>query len=139
MVTVYDVEPNGLLEEAKEKLKDIEEIEAPEWSNYVKTSAGKERPPENDDWWFSRTAAILRKVYIEGPIGVNRLRRKFSTRKNRGHKPEKTYLAGGKIIRTSLQQLEAADLVESKDKEGRKISSKGQSFLDNLAYEIREG
>ncbi|MFP4045760.1 MAG: 30S ribosomal protein S19e [Candidatus Aenigmatarchaeota archaeon] len=138
MVTVYDVKPNRLIEKTKEELKKREEVESPDWSDYVKTSAGKERPPEQDDWWFIRTASLLRKVYIEGPIGVNKLRREFSTRKNRGHQPEKTYPAGGKIIRTALQQLEDAGLVEKEDKEGRVVTSEGQSFLDNLAYEVRE-
>ena len=43
--------------------------------------------------------------------------------------------ASGKIIRAALSQLEHAELVV-KTKEGRKISPKGQSLLDNTAHEI---
>lgn len=138
MVTVYDVNANDFVEKLKEVLKD-KDIEQPEWSYGVKTSAGSERPPQQMDWWYSRAAAILRKIYTKGPLGVNTLRREFSTRKNRGHKPEKTYPASGKIIRTILMQLEELGYITKEDGEGRKITAKGQSFLDNLAHEIKEG
>lgn len=137
MVTVYDVNANKFVQNLKEELKD-KDIEQPEWSYGVKTSAGKERPPQQSDWWFSRAASLFRKIYTEGPIGVNSLKREYSTRKNRGHQPEKRYLASGKIIRTILKQLEELGYVASED-EGRVVTPKGQSFLDNLAYEIKEG
>ncbi|MFB6088697.1 MAG: 30S ribosomal protein S19e [Candidatus Aenigmatarchaeota archaeon] len=135
MTTPYDVKAEDLIEKLKEELKDMEEIEMPEKYNFVKTGAGKERPPTQEDWWFIRAAAMLRKVYIEGPIGVSKLRREYGTRKDRGHKPSKTYPAGGSIIRKILQQLEDAGLIEKED-DGRIVTSEGQSFLDNLSHEI---
>jgi ribosomal protein S19E (S16A) len=36
-----------------------------------------------------------------------------------------------------LQQLEAAGFV-SKDKKGRKITSKGQKFIDSVAAEVKK-
>ncbi|MCK4635041.1 MAG: 30S ribosomal protein S19e [Candidatus Aenigmarchaeota archaeon] len=135
MVTARDVDSQELLESLKEEMKKIKDIQPPEWSRYVKTGVSRERPPDQEDWWFIRTAAILRKIYMYGPIGTERLTRMFGGKKNRGHKPERFYPGGGSIIRKILQQLESAELVKKK-KKGRMISPKGQKLLDNTAYSL---
>ncbi len=136
MVTVNDVDPQDLINLTKEELKKMKEIVPPEWSLWVKTGVSRERPPEQDDWWFIRTAAVLRKVYLNGPIGIERLRKEFGGRKNRGHKPEHFYPGSGSIMRKILQQLEEVGLVKKLGRKGRAISPKGQKFLDNLAYKL---
>ncbi len=137
MATVFDVDPNQLIEKAAEELKKIPEIQPPEWAKFVKTGAHKERPPMQKDWWYIRTAAILRKLYIYNkPIGVSKLRKKYGGRKNRGHKPERFYPGSGNIIRKVLQQLEKAGFAQQVAKgthKGRIITPKGKSFLDKLA------
>ncbi len=135
MVTARDVDSQELLESLKEEMKKIKDIQPPEWSRYVKTGVSRERPPDQEDWWFIRTAAILRKIYMYGPIGTERLTKMFGGKKNRGHKPERFYPGGGSIIRKILQQLESAELVKKK-KKGRMISPKGQKLLDNTAYSL---
>ena len=35
-----------------EKLKEIPEFQAPEWSAFVKTGTSKERPPTQLDFWY---------------------------------------------------------------------------------------
>ena len=135
MVTAIEAEPQQLLEALKEELKKVKEIEPPVWSSYVKTGMSRDRPPEQDDWWYMRSAAILRKVYLKGPVGIERLTKMYGGKKNRGHKPEHFYPSGGSIIRKILQQLEKAELVKKK-KSGRLISPKGQKMLDNLAYKL---
>ncbi len=135
MATVFDVDPNELIMRAKEKLKEIKEIQPPEWAKFVKTGAHRERPPQQDDWWYIRAAAVLRKIYVHGPLGVSRLRKLYGGRKNRGYAPERKYRGSGAIIRKILQQLEAAGFLE-KNKKGRKITKKGMSFLDKIATEI---
>ena len=134
MATIYDTNVQELLDKVAEALK--EKIKAPEWSIFVKTGMSRERPPENKDWWYIRAASILRKVYLRGPIGTNKLRAKYSGRKNRGYKPEKMYIGSGKIIRVILQQLEKAEFIKQGAKgvhKGRMITPKGKSFLDKLA------
>ena len=106
MASVYDANPNELVEKAAGELKKV--IKAPDWSRYVKTGVHKERPPADLDWWYKRAAAVLRKVYILGPVGTNKLRAKYGGKKNRGYKPEKFFRGSGKIIRSILQQAEAA-------------------------------
>ncbi len=136
MTTVYDVPPHELLTRLTEDLKEVDELTPPVWSKYVKTGVCKERPPLQDDWWHIRAASLLRRLYIDGPVGVERLRRYYGGKKNRGHKPEKFRKASGAIIRTILNQLEQAGLVEKSPK-GRRLSPKGASQLDRLANEVK--
>lgn len=138
MATVYEVSADELIEEIKEELKEKETVKPPEWSKFVKTSPANELPPEQDDWWYIRSAAILRRVYIEGPIGVERLRRRYSKRDRKGSTPPKREKGSGKIIRTSLQQLEQEGLIEKEEGEGRKISAEGKSFLDHVAEKLTD-
>ena len=134
MAIIYDINPNELIEKAALELKKV--INAPEFSKYVKTGAGRERPPADKEWYYKRVAAVLRSIYIYGPLGVNRLKVKYGNRRNIGMNQERVFNASGKIIRTILQQLEKAELikqVQKKSYKGRIITGKGKSFLDKLS------
>ena len=137
MASVKDVDNQDFIMKLAEKLKTLEEIKPPEWATFVKTGVHKERPPAQKDWWWIRSAALLRKTYLNHGIGVPRLRKAYGGRKNRGHKPEHKYKASGNIIRKSLQQLEAAGLVKTEKGKGRVITSKGQKLLSSVSKEIK--
>ena len=136
MVTIFDVPPTKLIENVAEKLKEMN-IEEPTWAPFVKTGNHKERQPDNDDWWYVRCAALLRKVYANGPVGIESLRSAYGGRKNKGHKPEKFVKGSGNILRTALNALEKAELI-TKTPEGRIIAPKGQSLADNSAKEVMD-
>ncbi|MBW2992041.1 30S ribosomal protein S19e [Candidatus Woesearchaeota archaeon] len=139
MVSIYSVEPNKLIEKAAEELKKINDIKPPSWAAFVRTGISKERPPTQKDWWYIRAAAVLRSVYKLGPIGVSKLRTRYGSKKNRGHKPEHFYPASGNIIRKILQQLEKAELIKKGEvgvHKGRVIAPKGKSILDKTAVII---
>ena len=132
MVSIRDIKGSELITKAAEELKKVKEMDMPQWALFVKTGAGKDRPPMKLDWWHMRSASVLRRIALTGPIGVSKLRTKYSNRKNRGYKPEKTYKASGKIIRTILQQLEKSGFIRYAEKgvhKGRIVTPKGQSFL----------
>lgn len=137
MVTAYDVDPQELIEAMAEKIERKSEIKPPDWSLYAKTGVHKERPPDREDWWYVRCASLLRRVYMDGPIGVSRLRSYYGGKQRRGSKRSHFRKGSGSIIRKGLQQLEKAGYVEKVGK-GRKISPAGQSLLDNTAYEVIE-
>lgn len=120
----------------KEELKKFPEIKVPHWAKFAKSSAANERPPEQKDFWFIRSASILRRLYIDGPIGVSRLRTYYGKRKRRGRRPAISFKASGKIIRTILQQLEKSGLVQTV-KGGRALTPKGRSLLDKIANELK--
>lgn len=133
MATIYDVSTAELIKKVAEELKKKDNVKKPDWAEFVKTGAGKERPPEDRDWWYLRAASVLRKVAIVGPVGVSKLRTKYGSKKNRGSKPERFYRGSGKIIRTILQQLEKEGLIKQAEKgvhKGKIITPKGVSLLD---------
>src|SRR3989338_2200488 len=132
---IHNIPTQKLVEKTAEELKKVPSITPPLWSKFVKTGTHKERPPVSKDWWYMRSASILRKIYVLGPIGTSKLRIKYGGRKNRGHKPERSYKGSGSIIRKVLQQLEAAGFVEKANKKshkGRVVTAKGRSLLDKM-------
>ena len=138
MATIYDVNANNLIEKAGEELKKL--VKQPSWIIYVKTGAEKERPPIDKDWYYKRLASILRRIYIKGPIGVNRLRVNYSSKRNIGTSGERIFRGSGKIIRTCLQELEKLQFIkkiEKGTKKGKIITNKGKSFLDKLAKQVK--
>ena len=117
-----------------EKLKNEKIVEMPEWAKFIKTGVSKERVPQQQDWWYLRAASILRKVYLFGPIGAERLSKFYGGRKNRGAKPEKFRRGSRKIIRTILQQFENKGLVKKseKQKKGRIMTEEGRKYLKSV-------
>ena len=112
MTTYYDIPANMLISALADKLSDSKDIVAPDWSEYVKTGVDRERPPTQDNWWTIRAASLLRKVAKQGPIGVTSLAQTYGTVMNNGAGPNTPGVASRHIIRTALQQLDDAGLVE---------------------------
>ena len=121
-------------------LKKVPEFKQPEWVEFVKSGPAKERPINDSDFWHKRAASILRQIYRKKIVGVNRLRTKYGSKKNRGMQPEIFKKAGGKIIRVILQQSDAAGFTEiaktikgiRSKKPGRQLTEKGKSFLEDV-------
>ena len=97
--TIFAQNPEKYVPALAEALKNVPEFEAPEWVMYVKTGVSRERPPMDEDFWFTRSASILRQLYIHGVVGVGKLRTRYGSRKDKGGRPDKFYKASGKIIR----------------------------------------
>lgn len=139
MTTAYDVPADVLIGKLSGYIKEnVKEVTAPEWAAHVKTGSHVERVPQVPDWWYVRTASLLRKLYMNGPVGVQRLRKEYGGRKRKGDAPAHHRKAGGSIIRTSLQQLEKAGLVDKVEKSGRVVSKKGRSLLDAMSTQIKK-
>ena len=136
MVTAYDVPAKDLIDAIAKKLQEDQTMAPPEWSPFVCTGLHRENPPEDLNWWYTRCASILRKIYIHHSIGVEHLRTEYGGKQDKGSKPNKAKGGSGAIIRNSLQRLEKAGYVTKMRGRGRSLTSKGQSFLDNTANEI---
>ena len=136
MAKVYDVPANTLISKLAEVLK-TEDITAPSWSLFGKTGAHADKPPQKSDWWHTRCASILRKIYLHGPISVNELRTMYGDGKRnmyygaRHHKD-----ASGAIIRNAIHGLERLGYVEKVEKKGRVLSRQGMQKLDKMSTEI---
>jgi small subunit ribosomal protein S19e len=138
MPTVYDVPVDVLLTRLTDYMKgNVRELAPPEWAAYVKTGSHAERAPQDPNWWYVRSASVLRKLYVQGPIGVSRLRKDYGGRKRKGGSPAHFRKSGGAIIRHVLQQLEAAGLVARVEGEGRVVTPKGKSLLDAMSAQIK--
>ena len=138
-MAVYDFDQQEYNLKLAEALKKIPEFKKPEWVDFVKSSSSKERPIDDENFWYKRAASILKQLYKRKIVGVNRLRTKYGSKKNRGYQPETFRKAGGKIIRTILQQSDNAGLTEiikskkgTKIKSGRQFTEKGKAFMEDI-------
>ena len=138
MTTVYDVPAEPAILKVAAQLKNEKAIQPPEWAAFVKTGRHREKPPEDPEWWYTRLAAVLRKVAIQGPIGSERLSALYGGAKDRGSKPDKAIAGSGSIARKALQQLEAAGLVVNIKGRGRTVTPQGRKLLDNAAHEVKK-
>ena len=140
MSIIYEISAQEYNLKLAEALKKVPEFKQPEWSQYVKSGPAKERPIEDVDFWHKRAASILRQIHKKKIVGVNRLRTKYGSKKNRGYAPEEFRKASGKIIRTILQQADAAGFTEiakavrgvRERKPGRKLTKKGEEFMEAI-------
>ncbi len=136
MTTVYDIPADMLIRQVAEELKKNPHIQPPDWAGFAKTGVHQQMPPENDDWWYVRAASVFRRVYIDGPIGTQKMRTIYGGKRDRGSAPSQFRRGSGSIIRKVLQQLEAAGYV-SRTGEGRVVTAAGRSFIDNVAHSLK--
>ncbi len=138
--SIYELNAQEYNIKLAEALKEIKEFEEPEWAKFVKSGPAKERPIDDKDFWHKRAASVLRNIYKKGSVGVQRLRTKYGSKKNRGFKPEAFKRGSGKIIRTILQQADKAGFTEiqkpvrgvKSKKPGRILTDKGKKFLEEI-------
>ena len=134
MASIRDVRAGELVKQAADELKP--RMDMPQWAKFVKTGVSRERPPEQENWWYMRSASILRKLCISGkPVGVQKLRTYYGGLHRRGHKPAHFARGSGKVLRVIMQDLEKAGLVK-KEKKGRTITSEGQKLLNRAAKKV---
>lgn len=140
MSKVFESDAHEYNKKLAEALKQLPEFKEPDWVHYVKSGPSKERPIEDDEFWYKRAASILRQIYKKEIVGVNRLRTKYGSKQNRGSRPEQFKKSSGKIIRLILQQSDQAGFTEiAKEikgvkgkRPGRQLTKKGKEFLEAI-------
>ncbi|MEM2099170.1 MAG: 30S ribosomal protein S19e [Candidatus Bathyarchaeia archaeon] len=137
MTTPYDVPAAKFVGKLARYLKEnIEVVQPPLWANVVKTGSHVEKQPQDADWWYTRSASVLRKIYLHGPIGLEELRADYGGRKSCGTKPSHASKAGGCHLRKILQQLQQAGLIEVVPAQGRRMTPKGRKLLQEIALDL---
>lgn len=136
MTTVHDVPAEDFIAALQEEFADEDDVEAPDWAAFAKTGVDRELPPEDRDWWEERVAAIARRIYTDGPIGVAKLENIYGGLKRNGMEPAHQSSGSGSVIRTAIQQLEDAGLVEQQGNDGRVVTADGRSRLDGIADDV---
>jgi small subunit ribosomal protein S19e len=136
MTTVFDVPPKDLIDAVAKKLQNDNTIIIPQANIFSRTGVNKENPPMEKNWWYTRCASILRKIYINNVEGIEHLRAEYGGKRDRGSKPYTAKSGSGSIVRRALQQLEKAGYVTKIKGKGRVLTPKGKSFLDNTSHEV---
>jgi small subunit ribosomal protein S19e len=119
-------------------MKTLPQIEAPAWARFAKTGSHAERPPQQSDWWYTRAASLLRKLYLHSPVGPGDLERAYGGSKAVAYFPKHHRDSGGSAIRKIVKQLEQAELV-AKTPKGRVLTPKGTAMLDKLSKQVFDG
>ena len=134
MATVKDIPAQKFVATLAAHLKKSGKYELPAMHDLIKTGCHKELPPQDADWYYLRLAAVVRKIYLNGGMGVNCLAHAFGgkywasmARKHHGK-------AASGNIRFAVQALEAAKLIGKKEgRTGRFITAAGRRELDVIA------
>merc|ERR1719199_677146 len=84
VVTVKDVEAEKFIAAFAQHLKRQGRFEIPKWADLVKTAKYKELPPNDPDWLYTRTASMVRKIYIRVGMGVVAFRKVYGGQQRRG-------------------------------------------------------
>ena len=137
MADVLEVDASEFIGRAATKLK-ASNVQKPKYVELVKSGAGKERAPADQDFWYVRCASILRQVYLNGPLGVSALRTRYGNRKRHVIHTHHHFRAGGSLIKDAFDALEKLGYVK-KTGHGRVITPTGKSFVDKVSNEIVKG
>jgi small subunit ribosomal protein S19e len=139
LTSPHDVPASKFIDRLAKYLKEnVEEVQPPSWAAVAKTGSHVEKQPQNSDWWYTRAASLLRKVYVHGPIGLEKLRSDYGGRKGYTVRPNHAAKAGGSNIRKILQQLEQADLIQISRPQGRLMSPKGRKMLKEVSEDLQK-
>jgi len=137
LTTPHDVPASKFIDRLAKYLREnVDEVQPLPWAAFAKTGTHVEKQPQNPNWWYTRSASILRKIYVHGPIGLEKLRADYGGRKNRGSKPNRVVKAGGNDIRKVMQQLETAGLIQIARPHGRSMTPKGRKLLQEVAGDL---
>jgi len=139
LTTPHDVPSSKFIEKLAKYVKEnVEEVQPPAWAAVAKTGSHVEKVPHNPDWWYTRSASLLRKIYIHGPIGLESLRSDYGGRKGFHVAANHASKAGGSNIRKILQQLENAGLIQTVRPKGRIMAPKGRKMLQEVSQDLQK-
>lgn len=131
-----DVPTSALLPRLAAALKEQKLVQPPVWAAFVKTGVHKQRAPTQVDWWYTRAASVLRKIYLHGTTGVSRLSADYGGKKDRGSAPYHARTASRAVLREIVHQLEKSGLVQPYKNQGRRLSPEGQKLLNAVSRDV---
>ncbi len=131
-----DVPPSLLLPQLATELRNRQAVQPPPWATFVKTGVHKQRAPVQTDWWYLRSASVLRKIYVQGYVGVARLSAEYGGKRDRGSAPYHARTGSRAILREIVQQLEKSGLVQPYKTRGRRVSPEGEKLLTAVSKVI---
>jgi len=134
-----DVPPSLLLPKLATELRTRKAVNPPPWATFSKTGVHKQRAPTQTDWWYLRSASVLRKIYVKGYVGIARLSSEYGGKRDRGSAPYHARTGSRAVLREIVHQLEKSGLVQPYKTKGRRVSPEGQRLLDSLSRDVLKG
>ncbi|KAG8345724.1 putative Ribosomal protein S19e [Trypanosoma vivax] len=134
--TLRDVNAWRWVKVCSQHFKREGKIMVPNCAEIVKSSHGRERAPQNPDWYYIRCAAVLRAVYMRPGVGYGGLSKRFASKKNRGSRPEITTRASKGLLHWCCKSLVKLGLIEKCEESGHCITRQGRKVADTIAYKI---
>jgi small subunit ribosomal protein S19e len=131
-----DVPPSLLLPKLASELRARKAVAPPPWATFAKTGVHKQRAPTDPDWWYLRSASVLRKISLKGFIGIERLSAEYGGKRDRGSAPYHARTGSRSVLQEIVHQLEKAGLVQPYKNQGRRVSPEGQKLLDALSRDV---
>lgn len=137
-----DVSAAEFIREYAQHLKSSGQLEVPAWTEHAKNGVAKELAPYSEDWYYTRAAALARRVYLNPGLGVGKLAFTFGQANNNHVTRQHKVKASRKVIRSILIQLENLGVLETIKEDdaeggevtkGRRVTSQGRRDLDRIA------
>lgn len=131
-----DLPPDALLPQLASELKTRQAVAPPPWATFVKTGVHKQRAPVQADWWYLRSASVLRKIYLHGHVGIARLSADYGGKRDRGSAPYHARTGSRSVLREIVHQLEKSGLVQPYKTQGRRLSPAGEKLLSSVSRDV---
>ncbi|CAG9578028.1 40S ribosomal protein S19-like protein [Leishmania major strain Friedlin] len=135
--TLKDVSAWRWIKTAARHFKQEGKIFVPNCTEIMKSSHGRERAPQNPDWYYIRCAAVLRAIYLRPGVGYGGLSKRFGNKKNYGSRPEHTVTSSTGPLHWACKSLTKLGLVEPGAQSGQRLTRKGHKFADSLAFQVQ--
>ena len=135
--TLRDVNAWRWIKACAAHLKQEGKLFVPRCAEIVKTSHGRDRAPQNNDWYYIRAAAVLRAIYLRPGTGYGGLSKRFGIKKNRGSRPEITTRAARGLLHWACRSLEGLKLVKKGKESGHVLTPEGRKRVDTIAFNVR--
>merc|ERR1712021_250943 len=141
LVTLKDVPANDFIAAYADFLKRTNKIELPKWVDLVKTGHYHELAPYDEDWFYTRAAAIMRKIYVKPCVGVGRLANKFGAKERNGSARKHHAKDSKGVIRACMKSLEKARILMKRPTGDQKyfcrvVTPEGQKAINHIAGEV---
>jgi len=134
-VCVKDVDAFKWIKGFAAHLKTQGQLEVPEFVDYTKTSSAKTLAPQDPDWYYVRSAAVLRRVYLRPFTGIGGLSKVFGSAYGKS-RPMHFRTAAKGVLRHVLQSLEKLGLLTKSDDGGRVITKAARRDCDRVAMKV---
>ncbi|CAK5270319.1 unnamed protein product [Mycena citricolor] len=138
MPGVRDISAEAFITAYASHLKRSGKLEVPTWVDIVKTGSYKELAPYDPDWFYVRSAAVARHIYLRKDVGIGALTKLHGGRNRRGNRPSHHADSSASVQRKVCQALEKIGVLEQTENGGRRISQDGQRDLDRIATAVVE-